>query len=89
MTPREKVAAEWEARHDVTARGRRPSSESVQHYLGSSRTRDQRTGAPTRRAPTGQAPTPHPAPTLHRAAPPVAPAPPAHHRPWWRFWDRG
>jgi hypothetical protein len=82
MTPREKLAAEWEARHDVAAHGRRPLSESVQHHLGSGRTREPRIGVPA-----GRAQTDHPAPTPpHRTAPPV---PPVHRRPWWRFWDRG
>jgi hypothetical protein len=40
MTPAEKVAAEWEARHDVAARGRHVSPDAVQHYLAESRTRE-------------------------------------------------
>lgn len=37
MTEAEKRAAEWEARHDVAARGRRPGGETVQHYVAHER----------------------------------------------------
>ena len=37
MTEAEKRAAEWEARHDVAARGRRPGAETVQHYVAHER----------------------------------------------------
>ena len=40
MTPAEKVIAEWEARHDVAARGSRPSFVSVQDHLAASRCRE-------------------------------------------------
>ncbi len=40
MTPSEKLAAEWEARHDVAARGSHPSAWTVQEYLGRTRTRE-------------------------------------------------
>jgi hypothetical protein len=46
MTPAEKVAAEWEARHDVAARGHHASPDVLQHYLSESRTREVRRGAP-------------------------------------------
>lgn len=39
MTPAEKCMAEWEARHDVMARGRRGDPEAVQHYIAGSRLR--------------------------------------------------
>lgn len=37
MTEAEKRAAEWEARHDVAARGRREGAETVQHYVAHER----------------------------------------------------
>ena len=37
MTEAEKRAAEWEARHDVAARGRRDGAETVQHYVAHER----------------------------------------------------
>jgi hypothetical protein len=40
MTPGEKVMAEWEARHDVIARGGRAVPGAVQHYLSESHSRD-------------------------------------------------
>jgi hypothetical protein len=40
MTPAEKVIAEWEARHDVAARGSRAGSGTVQHYLSEARSRE-------------------------------------------------
>ena len=39
MTAAEKCMAEWEARHDVMARGRRGDPEAVQHYISASRSR--------------------------------------------------
>ena len=45
MSAGEKVAAQWEARHDVAARGGRLDPLAVQHYLSHSRTEEmQRTG---------------------------------------------
>jgi hypothetical protein len=40
MTPGEKVMAEWEARHDVAARGSRAMAGSIQHYLSESHSRE-------------------------------------------------
>ncbi len=40
MTPAEKAMAEWEARHDVIARGGRLMPGAVQHYLSESRSRE-------------------------------------------------
>lgn len=39
MTAAEKCMAEWEARHDVRARGHRGDPEAVQHYIAGSRLR--------------------------------------------------
>jgi hypothetical protein len=40
MTPAEKVVAEWEARHDVAARGSRATPGAIQLYLAESRSRE-------------------------------------------------
>jgi hypothetical protein len=40
MTLAEKLACEWEARHDVTARGRVADPAPVQHYLSHVRVAD-------------------------------------------------
>ncbi|SDG02701.1 hypothetical protein SAMN05660662_0037 [Blastococcus aurantiacus] len=37
MSAAEKCMAEWEARHDVAARGHRSSPEALQHYVARSR----------------------------------------------------
>lgn len=37
MTAAEKCMAEWEARHDVAARGHRSGADALQHYLSRSR----------------------------------------------------
>jgi hypothetical protein len=37
MTEAEKRAAEWEARHDVAARGHRAGPETLQHYFAHER----------------------------------------------------
>jgi hypothetical protein len=37
MSAAEKCMAEWEARHDVSARGHRSSPEALQHYVAQSR----------------------------------------------------
>ena len=42
MSMAEKLACEWEARHDVAARGRTVSAAPVQHYLEHSRSEDNR-----------------------------------------------
>jgi hypothetical protein len=39
MTAAEKCMAEWEARHDVRARGHRGDPEAVQHYISAARSR--------------------------------------------------
>jgi len=40
MTAAEKVMAEWEARHDVIARGSRATPGAIQHYLSESRSKE-------------------------------------------------
>ena len=40
MTPAEKAMAEWEARHDVAARGKRATAGDVALYLAQSRSRE-------------------------------------------------
>ncbi|HEV7871477.1 MAG TPA: hypothetical protein VGO95_09505 [Modestobacter sp.] len=40
MTPAEKAIAEWEARHDVAARGSRATPGAIQLYLAESRSRE-------------------------------------------------
>ena len=64
MTEAEKRAAEWEARHDVAARGRRPGAETVQHYVAHER--------------LVRAAQPHPpgVPAAPKPPEPVRPAPP-------------
>lgn len=66
MTEAEKRVAEWEARHDVAARGRRPGAETVQHYVS-----HERLVHPAPPRPAG-APVPP-----HAPEPAVLPAPPA------------
>jgi hypothetical protein len=82
MSPGEKVAAEWEARHDVAARGRRGAPSAVQDYLAEARTRE----APRVAAPSPPSP---PSPSDPRPGTGVVGAltePPAEprHR-WWQF----
>ncbi|MGY1753504.1 hypothetical protein [Blastococcus sp. SYSU D01042] len=71
MSAAEKVMAEWEARHDVAARGHRGSPEALQHYFDRSRL-----------TPPPQPGTPPPAarPQAERRSDP-APADPAPPRP--------
>ena len=70
MTAAEKCMAEWEARHDVSARGGRSSPEALQHYVARSR--------------LSQPVRPHPAttppPTAHERQEAVPPAPTARRR---------
>jgi hypothetical protein len=71
MSPGEKLMCEWEARHDVVARGGRAAPGAVQHYLSETNSRDA-----CERAATPPAP--------HRARAP-RPAPHVEERPtpWW------
>ena len=39
MSAAEKCMAEWEARHDVRARGHRGDPEALQHYIAGARSR--------------------------------------------------
>jgi hypothetical protein len=93
MSPGEKLAAEWEARHDVAARGRRPSAESVQHYVETTRAREQRSGAPGRLP--GSPGSTAGAVRGAAAADPVRAGAQAsspardRRRSWWCFWRRG
>ena len=72
MTEAEKRAAEWEARHDVAARGHRAGPETLQHYFAHERVvhADQPPppvphAEPPAPQPVQPAPTPRPA-RLHR-----------------------
>lgn len=84
MTPGEKLAAEWEARHDVAARGARGSGRTVAEHLGRARVREA----------LSRPPAAGPAPVV--AAPPASPPPPAdgasrggrHRRRWWQALRR-
>ena len=62
MTPGEKAAAEWEARHDTRARGARSNPAAVQEYLQHERSIEQeaRRSPPARRS---GAPAKTPAPS--------------------------
>ncbi|MGY1753398.1 hypothetical protein [Blastococcus sp. SYSU D01042] len=65
MTEAEKRMAEWEARHDVAARGHRSAPDALQHYLAHERLVHERlaegAGAhPAQPAPTRAAGTPQP-----------------------------
>jgi hypothetical protein len=57
----EKLMAEWEARHDVAAAGRRPSSFNVGSYLAHTRCEDART-APEHREHVAPRPQRRPGP---------------------------
>jgi hypothetical protein len=53
MSPAEKLACEWEARHDVAARGRQVDpAAALRHYLGHNRCEEEvrHHGRPSRRA---------------------------------------
>lgn len=50
MSLAEKLACEWEARHDVAARGRVVHAAPVQHYLEHNRCEDNRHPRPAARA---------------------------------------
>jgi hypothetical protein len=52
--------AEWEARHDVAARGRRPSAVSVGEYLMHTRCEDARTRRETQHVPHREPRRPEP-----------------------------
>ena len=63
MTAEEKAICEWEARHDVAARGSRATPGSIQLYLAESRSRERRDAASRQRPePRHGAPGPPPVP---------------------------
>lgn len=61
MTEAEKRIAEWEARHDVAARGHRASPDVLQHYLAHERATHQ--GSPRTSAEEHGTPAPEAVPT--------------------------
>jgi hypothetical protein len=65
MTAEEKAICEWEARHDVAARGSRATPGAIQLYLAESRSRER----------CDEASRP-PRPEAHRAVPGPRPVPP-------------
>jgi hypothetical protein len=66
MTPAEKAICEWEARHDVAARGSRATPGAIQLYLAESRSRER----------CDEAARPRPRPEAHHAVPGPPPVPP-------------
>jgi hypothetical protein len=66
MTPEEKAICEWEARHDVAARGSRATPGAIQLYLAESRSRER----------CEEASRPRPHPEAHHAVPGPRPVPP-------------
>ena len=86
MTPGEKVAAEWEARHDVAARGGHASPAGVQDYLRHRHT-DELLGRGTGHP--GPPPTQEPAASPTPPSPPPAPSPAPAPRWWQRLLRRG
>lgn len=102
MSTAEKLAAEWEARHDVVARRRHADPLVLQHYLAHARAEEiVRSGATaTRRRPgatttatslatTGTAPAAGTASGDGTAGEPARAAEPAHRSPWWGRLFRG
>jgi hypothetical protein len=77
MSEAEKRMAEWEARHDVAARGRAPAPDVVQHYLAHERLVHERLAG--ERSPSAARKTGTAAGTERRVppAPPSRPAPTA------------
>ncbi|MGY1735011.1 MULTISPECIES: hypothetical protein [unclassified Geodermatophilus] len=73
MSEDEKLIAQWEARHDVAARGSHADPLAVQHYLSRAHADERGHGQPVRPAapPAADAPAPRP-------------ARPEPRRPWWR-----
>jgi hypothetical protein len=74
MTAEEKAMCEWEARHDVAARGSRATPGSVQLYLAGSRSRER----------CEEAARPRPEPRRAAAAGPP-PVPPSTEELWFRL----
>jgi hypothetical protein len=65
MSAAEKLAVEWEARHDVTARGHHASPRAVQEYLSHARAEESR-----RHVPEPSPAAPEPAERTELPAPP-------------------
>jgi hypothetical protein len=80
MSVAEKIACEWEARHDVAARRRIADVAPVQHYLTHARCEDG-----TRAAGSG----PHRAPTAHPHADEHGATVPPGLRDWLRWGEEG
>ncbi|MGY1714881.1 hypothetical protein ACI78R_10510 [Geodermatophilus sp. SYSU D01106] len=82
MTAEEKLIAQWEAQHDVAARGHRCDPMGLQHQLSRERLAD-RVRPPRREAPPAGATAS--AATAPAEPPPVPAAPTARRHPWRRF----
>lgn len=80
MSPGEKVAAQWEARHDVAARGHHGTAGGVQHHLAESRAHESRAHEVQHTGATKAAAVPE----AH--AEQVFPSRPV--RRWWRLFGR-
>ena len=73
MTAEEKAICEWEARHDVAARGSRATPGDIALYLAQSRSRERRDDAA------------RPRPEHQRAAGAPPPVPPTTEETWFRL----
>ncbi len=94
MSPEEKLIAQWEARHDVAARGHRADPLGLQHCLARERLAD-RVRPPRGATASGRLAEPGASPVEPRSGEPDAAAvdpgsPPARtsstrRHPWWRL----
>ncbi|MGY1605600.1 hypothetical protein [Geodermatophilus sp. SYSU D00700] len=91
MSPEEKLIAQWEAQHDVAARGSRCDPLGLQHQLSRERLAD-RTRPGARRppeqataAPPAREPVASTSADVPQAELPPAEPPPAKRHPWRRF----
>lgn len=80
MSLAEKLACEWEARHDVAARGRILDVAPVQHYLEHARSQDNRHPRPAGH---------HPRTPAGEEYEPYVPDVPAGLRGWLRWGEEG
>jgi hypothetical protein len=89
MSEAEKRMAEWEARHDVAARGHRPAPDVLQHYLAHERLVHERLAAEPRPS-AGRSGATSAGPAEHQAAPAAAarPAESGTHGLLWRLFHR-
>lgn len=78
MTEQERWAAQYEAQHDVAARGRRPGSLDVAHYMSATRCHDAQLPPAHRHHAAAPSPAPHP------PAPPVEEPPAGTREHWWQ-----